>query len=446
MNLPGKFSEYWTAHFKDLHPSNCRLLLAVSGGLDSVVLTDLVFNAGFTFGIAHCNFQLRDTESERDEGFVRALGERYGVEVIVKRFDTTRVAEENQTGIQETARHLRYNWFSELLAAEAGSNTLLVTAHHADDNVETVLFNIFRGTGINGLHGIVPVKHRFIRPLLFARRQEIKNYAVEQQLQWVEDSSNESRKYTRNYIRLEILPLIEKIFPAVTVNISNSIERWAEAGELCNQALKLHHKKLCVVHGTELHIPVLRLAQASPLKTITWSIIRDYGFSAAQLQDVLGLLDAASGKYVCSDTHRVLRNRNWLIISPLQNEAAENIIIQEGEKQLRFAGGKLNIENLSAVSVSKDERTATIDASQLRFPLLLRKWKQGDYFYPLGMTKKKKLSRFFIDRKLSIAEKEKIWVLESDRRIVWVLGQRIDHRFRITPSSSQVMKISWLES
>ncbi len=446
MNLQEQFNQYWRNNYH-LSTTNCHLLLAVSGGLDSVVLTDLIFNAGFSFSIAHCNFQLRGDESERDEAFVRMLAQKYNVPVHVKQFDTLQYAEENKIGIQEAARELRYNWFEELLNGEWSMvNCQLLTAHHADDNIETVLFNILRGTGINGLHGILPQQEKIIRPLLFAKREDILAYAKENRLEWVEDSSNESTKYTRNYIRHEVLPMLKQIFPSVADNISNSIERWREAEQLYNQALSIHKKKLCTIKGNEVHIPVRRLQQSNPLKTITFEIIKDFSFSAAQTTDVISLLQSESGKYVASLTHRIIRNRNWLIITPNKTDEADNILIQEGEKHVVFAEGEMTVDRgLWTVDrlPSTDKYIAALDVSCIQFPLLLRKWKQGDYFYPLGMRKKKKVSKFLIDQKVSLNDKEKVWLVESNKKILWIVGHRIDDRFRITPSTKEVLQLSF---
>ncbi len=443
MNLQEKFQQYWNEHFHQLSTTNCHLVLAVSGGLDSIVLTDLVSKAGFPFSIAHCNFQLRGEESERDEAFVRSLSIKYGVEVSVKQFETSKFAEENKLGIQEVARVLRYQWFDELLNSKLKTkNCKLATAHHADDNVETVLFKIFRGTGMNGLHGILPQQGKILRPLLFAKRDEILSYAKENQLEWVEDSSNESTKYTRNYIRHEVLPILKQIFPSVSENLGSSIERWQEAELLYNQSIDLHKKKLCELKGNEIHIPVLKLQKASPIKTITFEIITDFGFTSAQTDEVLALLQSESGKYVASSTHRIIRNRNWLIIAPNQSTEANNILIEEGEKKIQFAEGELLIESTVNYQPSTVNSVATLDAAEIKYPLLLRKWKQGDYFYPLGMKKKKKLSRFLIDQKVSLIDKEKIWVVESQKKIVWIIGYRIDDRFKITSSTKNVLKLT----
>lgn len=455
MNLQEQFNLYWQQHYGPLSAVHRQLILAVSGGIDSIVLTDLVFNAGFSFSIAHCNFQLREEESNRDEAFVRKLAEKYGVEVHVARFDTLAHAQQNKLGIQEAARELRYQWFESLVEngtmpidREQPNNhqrttiSVLATAHHADDNVETVLFNIFRGTGISGLHGILPKQGCILRPLLFAKREEIISYAKEKKLEWVEDSSNESTKYTRNYIRHEVLPMLKQIFPSVADNISNSIERWREGEELYEQALSIHRKKLCETKGNEVHIPVLKLKRSSPLKTIIFEIIKDFSFTSAQTDDVLSLLESGSGKFVASSTHRIIRNREWLIITPNTTDKAGNILIEAGDKNISFSAGTLNFEEaIQPFNYSTLNTIATLDAAEIKFPLLLRRWKQGDYFYPLGMRKKKKVSRFLIDQKIALQEKEKVWVLESNKKIVWIIGHRIDDRFKLRPSTKQVLKI-----
>ncbi len=434
-----------------LHPSNDRLLLAVSGGVDSVVLTDLLVKSGFQFVIAHCNFQLRGEESVRDENFVRQLAESYGIPVLVQRFNTTQFAEDNKLSTQEAARKLRYDWFSEIVKndiAKLGGGAYLATAHHADDNVETMLMHFFRGTGINGLTGM-PFYHqerRMVRPLLFASREEVLAYAKNNNLQWVEDSSNASDKYTRNLFRNKIIPLLKDVFPQLEDNLQNNLQRFSGVAELYAGAVEHHKKKLLEVKGNEVHIPLLKLQKATPLKTISFEIIRDYGFSSAQVEELIKLFGADSGSFIESASHRLIKNRGWLIIAPKKEELADHIIIEEGQDLVQFSNGGLQIKKLdiAKVQLSADNGIALLDASHISFPILLRKWRQGDYFYPLGMRKKKKLSRFFIDQKLSLLDKEKTWVLEMDKKIVWVVGLRIDDRFKITPTTTQVIAIKKL--
>ena len=440
MNLLQKFT--WFIKKENLFQAKDKLLLAVSGGVDSVVLCELCKQAGFNFVIAHCNFQLRGEESERDEQFVRDLAKKYNVGIFVKKFDTEQYAEEKKVSVQVSARELRYEWFNSLITGK--QLDWIVTAHHANDNIETLLINFFKGTGISGLRGILPSHDKIIRPLLFARKEELLAYAKENHLDYVEDSSNTSDKYTRNYFRNQLIPSVQKVFPRAEDNLLNNIERFRDIEMLYRQSVELHKKKLLEQKGSEIHIPVLKLLQSEPLSTITYEIIKDFGFTPNQTDEVVKLLNSDSGKYVQSASHRVLRNRKWLIISPADTIVAENILIEEADKSVEYAGGKLKIEKLTTYhsQLTTDHTVAMLDAHGITFPILLRKWKQGDYFYPLGMNKKKKLSRFFIDQKLSLTEKENIWVLEMNKKIIWIVGKRIDDRFKITPKTKSIVKIS----
>ena len=452
---------------QNLFQKNDYLLLAVSGGADSVALCELCFQAGFHFEIAHCNFQLRGEESERDEKFVLQLGEKYWTKVHEKKFNTTDYAAQNKISIQVAARELRYQWFDELLKdvdhqpstdnGKSASNNLhpvscilhpasyLLTAHHANDNMETLLMNFFKGTGIKGLQGIMSKQKKIIRPLLFAKREEILSFIKENNLEFVEDSSNNSDKYTRNYFRHQLIPSIQKVFPQVEENLLNSIERFGEMGILYNQSVSFHKKKLLEQKGNEIHIPVLKLLKTKPLKTIIYEIIRDYGFTAHQIDDAVSLLNAESGKFISSPTHKILKNRNWIIIAPVNSMEAQHILIEETDREISFEQGKLKLKRHAATNekLPAEKDIATLDLKNISFPLLLRKWKRGDYFYPLGMQGKKKLSKFFIDQKLSLTEKEKIWVLESDKKILWIIGQRIDDRFKVSEKTKHVLQISF---
>jgi tRNA(Ile)-lysidine synthase len=447
-----RFQQNIKERFNYLTTVNSQFVLAVSGGIDSVVMTDLFFRSGFDFVIAHCNFQLREDESIRDELFVRSLGKNYNKKVLVKRFDTRQYAEENKISIQEAARELRYNWFEEILSANGQS--YLVTAHNADDNIETMLMFLFRGTGIHGLTGIKPYdkERKLIRPLLFTTRKEILAYAEENNLKWVEDSSNTTDKYTRNFFRHKIIPAVETQFLNTKENLLENIKRFKETEQLYTLAVDMHKKTLLEYKGNEIHVPVLKLRKAKPLDTILWEIIKDYNFSAHQVDEVKKLFDANNSSYVQSPSHRIIKNRNWLILVPKENKEADNILIEENDKQINFRDGILNFELFSTAGLtagqtiqqlSTGNSIAQLDAKNIEFPLLLRKWKQGDYFYPLGMNKKKKLSRFFIDKKLSATEKEKVWVLEMNKKILWVVCHRIDERFKITASTKEVLKISF---
>ena len=447
-----------------------RLLLAVSGGLDSAVLCELIHllrlrqasgDPGHTIDIAHCNFQLRGAESDRDESFVRQLGDRLGWKVHIRRFDTGTYAATNKLSIQVAARELRYRWFKEIVDSWS-QPAFIVTAHHLDDNVETLLMNFFKGTGISGLRAMLPRQGKIVRPLLFASRAMLQQFAADEGIEWVEDSSNLSDHYTRNFFRHQVIPLVREAYPAALQNMADNITRFRDIEWIYHQAIEQQKKKLLEYKGNEVHIPVLKLKRSEPLTTLVYEIITDFGFSAQQAPAVIGLLDSPSGKYVQSATHRILRHRNWLIISPRSTTESVTIIVEPGDTEVVYEQGTLRLAELSQADVpahilppspagsppspAPHGRTlaspiAWLDAADIEFPLLLRRWRPGDYFYPLGMRKKKKLARFFIDNKLSIAEKEKIWVVEMNKKIIWIVGFRIDDRYRITTATRQVLKI-----
>jgi len=442
MNLPEKFKSQ--IRQQGLFSANDKLLLAVSGGIDSVVLCELCKQASFDFSIAHCNFQLRREESERDENFVTALGKKYGVDVRTKKFETEKFAFDNKLSLQEAARKLRYEWFSELVAS-SNEHLFLLTAHHADDNIETLLMNFFRGTGLHGLTGI-PVKNTYIRrPLLYFSKEDLLDFARKNNLQFVEDSSNQSVKYTRNYFRNELIPGIQQVFPEVKQNLADNIKRFSETESLYRLAVGNILDKLCRKTGEEIKIPVKQLMEYKN-RTIIYEVISGYDFTEKQVDEVIKLASANSGSYLVSpgNKYRIIKHRHWFIISPVASKISENILIEKGCREIQFLSGKLKIDFIKSTSPGTDTSIAYLDAQKIQFPLLLRRWKPGDYFYPLGMKKKKKLSRFFIDLKLPLSEKEKIWVLESNQRIIWVLGLRIDDRFKITTSTKEVLRFSWL--
>jgi tRNA(Ile)-lysidine synthase len=428
-----------------------KLLIAVSGGVDSVVLCELCKQAGYDFMIVHCNFQLRGEESERDEQFVRELGNKYGVQVLVQQFDTNKYAAENKLSTQEAARKLRYNWFIELVKANGAASAIhhspfiihLLTAHHADDNNETLLMNFFRGTGLHGLTGI-PEKNKYIRrPLLHFSKEELLEFAKENNLEFVEDSSNESSKYTRNFFRNELIPAISKVYPQVKENLYGNIKRFAAIKKLYQLSVDEIKKKLCKTKGNEIHIAVKQLMGYDNTALI-YEIISPYGFSEKQVDELIKLATSDSGKYIQSpdNNYRIIKHRHWFIISPVIATESENVIIENGVKQIEFSLGKLILETTSNFKLQISNDKVSLDAKEIQFPLLLRKWKTSDYFYPLGMKKKKKINRFLIDLKLSKTEKENVWVLESNQRIIWVVGYRIDDRFKVTEKTKILLTVS----
>jgi tRNA(Ile)-lysidine synthase len=418
------------------------LLLAVSGGKDSVVLCELCHQSGHQFIIAHCNFQLRDQESERDETFVRKLGEKYKVNVIVKNFDTTAYANNERKSIQVAARDLRYAWFRELIEVEKIASYVL-TAHHADDNAETIVMNFFRGTGLKGLTGMPNKADYLRRPLLHFTHAEINEFRELYQLDFVEDSSNQSNKYVRNLFRNEILPLVEKVYPQVKENLQDNIVRFTAIEELYRVAVEEMKKKLLRRVDNDIHIPIKQLMQF-PNRALIYDIFSDYGFTEGQVDEVLKLAESESGKFLEAPAgrYRIIKHRHWFIISPVKGAEANVIVIEEKDQQVAFGSASLEKSVVDTPSVKPGVNQACLDASVIEFPLLLRKWKQGDYFYPFGMKKKKKLARFFIDQKLSKIDKEKVWVLEMNKKIVWVVGMRIDERFKVTPSTKKTLEFT----
>lgn len=440
MNLSDKFQQYISLHH--LFTKDQQLILAVSGGVDSVVLVDLCAKAGYSLSIAHCNFQLRKEESDADELFVQSLGSKYNVTVHVKKFDTVAYAFDQKLSIQEAARVLRYEWFDELSTVNGQQSTVL-TAHHADDNNETLLMNFFRGTGLHGLTGIPISYGRIKRPLLHFTKEELIAYARENNLQWREDASNQSSKYTRNFFRNEILPQVEKVYPQVKQNLQDNIQRFKEIEQLYQLSTQLIIKKLCRQKGAEVHIPIKQLLQYNN-KALIYEIIKEYGFAEKQIDEVLKLCQADSGKFIDSPAlhFRIIKHRYWLIIAPAADSSAQHFAI-DGVGNWELGIGNIQVKTLtnSQASIPNAPNIAVLDASKIAFPLLLRKWKQGDYFYPLGMKKKKKLARFFIDQKLSKTQKENVWVLESNKKIIWVVGMRIDDRFKLLPATQTILQI-----
>ncbi|TCZ73292.1 tRNA lysidine(34) synthetase TilS [Flaviaesturariibacter aridisoli] len=427
-----------------------RLLLAVSGGLDSVVLAHLCREAGYDFAIAHCNFQLRGAESDADAAFVRALAATLAVPYFEKSFDTNSYSVEKKISIQVAARELRYAWFEELLQQPWGAHarctmddSFLLTAHHLDDSIETLLLNFFKGTGVAGLTGIPVQNGRVLRPLLFAGRGQIRAWADARALSWREDSSNSDTKYTRNALRNEVLPLLEKLFPQVRQNLAHNLERFAGLEAVYRSSIDAQLKKLLEWHGSEARVPVRKLLQATPLDTVLYELARPFGFTPGQTNGLRRLLDSGPGRYIDSATHRALRYGVWLQVVPLQGRDNRLHLLERNESSVLLDEQVLSWEEWTAAPavMPPDPAIALLDARDIRFPLVVRRWKEGDYFYPLGMRKKKKLARFFIDSKLPRHLRERVWVVESHKKIVWVAGLRIDDRFKVTPATRKVLQL-----
>ncbi|RYZ48338.1 MAG: tRNA lysidine(34) synthetase TilS [Sphingobacteriales bacterium] len=440
MQLLARFKDHWKK--EQYAAPGQALLLAVSGGRDSMVLAHLLKASGISFAIGHCNFSLRDEESDDDEQLVKDWAIEKGISFFTTRFDTAAQAKSMGKGIQETARILRYTWL-EQVRTEKGF-AAIATAHHAHDNAETMLINLFKGTGIAGLHGIRHRHGHLIRPLLFATREEIREYAAVHQVPFREDSSNSSDKYLRNAVRLNIIPAIENYFPAAVQQMNETIRRLAEAEVFYRKEITRQIKKLKEQRGKDIFIPVLKLLKYDAPETICYELFREYGFHATQTGEILKLALSDSGKWMESGSHKLIRDRGFLILTEKTTTATDFILIPELPATVQAEALSFQFARLDArPEVSADQSTACIDASQVEFPLILRRWRQGDYFYPLGMgMKKKKLSRFFIDQKLPVHKKEAVWVLESNKRIVWVAGLRLDERFKLRPSTTACIRVT----
>ncbi|MCK4631115.1 MAG: tRNA lysidine(34) synthetase TilS, partial [Bacteroidales bacterium] len=408
-----------------------NVLLAVSGGIDSMVLANLFLKTDNTIGIAHCNFQLRGTESDNDEKFVREFAKNSNTLFYAKSFDTEKYAEEKKVSIQMAARDLRYEWFEKIRVTEGFDYIAL--AHNKNDILETVLLNIARGTGLKGMTGIKKKSGYIIRPLLSATRNEIVQYADDNDLSYREDSSNVKIKYKRNMIRHQIIPEFEELNPDFIDSFSQTINQIEEAYEIFENMVKKKKEQMVTEIGDKTLIDIYKLRNLSNKTTYLYEFLRPYHFPSQVIPDIIESLEGISGKQFLSSTHRLIKDRNHLIITPQKKDSTEKYYIDEETKKLtqpiRLLFRKFTSKPNLKIPHSPD--IAWIDASILEYPLILRKWKTGDYFYPLGMQDPKKLSDFFIDEKLSLIEKESSWILTSGDKIVWVLGKRIDDRFRI---------------
>lgn len=422
-----------------------RFIVAISGGVDSVVLARLCKEAGLSVELAHCNFQLRGAESDRDEALVRQLADAWKLPLVVNKVDLAAYASEHALSVQEAARQYRYQWFKSLLSSSITDGWIL-TAHHADDNAETVAMNFFRGTGLAGLTGIPARNERVLRPLLGLWRSDIEKIARQKELPFVEDSSNVDEKYTRNYFRHTIFPALEKIYPKVKENLKGAIERFSEIESLYAQCMDRYRSSLLVRKGNDYRIAVRTLRRLVG-QALLYELFTPFGFSSGQLGEIKKLLLARTGAQVpaAAAPYRLVRHRNFLLLTTTSSVSAEEQLIDLSLASITFEAGRLDLSEFlyNGQTPSADAAIAWLDARCVRGPLLLRRWKEGDYFYPLGMRKKKKLARFFIDQKRSVVEKENTWVIEAAGKIVWVVGMRIDDRAKITAKTKQVLAITF---
>nr|WP_252736996.1 tRNA lysidine(34) synthetase TilS [Zobellia galactanivorans] len=413
-----------------------RFLLACSGGVDSVALLHLCARLDLDFAVAHCNFNLRGAESDADEGLVRDLAKKHKVKIYVTRFDTKSYSTQNKVSIQVSARELRYRWFSEIMDRE-GIKTL-VTAHHADDSLETFLINLSRGTGIDGLTGIPVKSHNLSRPLLHFTREWILSYARAESLVWREDASNADTKYLRNKIRHEIVPALKELNPAFLANFQKTQNYLSQTALVLEQHISDLKSRLFEEDGGVTRVSIVELSGLTPVSTYLYLLFKPYGFT--EWNDVENLLSAMSGKEVRSKDYRLVKDREYLLLVAKEAPDVNEFHIDEGDAMVSEPVS-LKIEKVDEY-VKSDLNTLYIDKKALKYPLTIRKWKKGDYFYPLGMTGKKKLSKYFKDEKVDVVSKEAQWLLCSGDAIVWVIGRRADERFKVSEHTSDIIKIT----
>ncbi|MEC4117394.1 tRNA lysidine(34) synthetase TilS [Myroides phaeus] len=414
------------------------LLLAVSGGIDSVVLVHLCHQLKLNIAIAHCNFHLRKQDSIDDQVFVEQLGKQLDIPVFVAEFQTEQYAEENKISIQIAARELRYDWFKSLIAK--GEYKYLLTAHHLDDSMETFLINLSRGTGIEGLLGI-PAKNDYIRrPLLPFTREQIVNYAEENKITWREDYTNAQTKYLRNKIRQNILPLLKETNDQFANSFQKTIDYLQQTFDLSEDASRIYFKKTVRNIDNQLIIDILALKELSSPIAYLYRWLQPYGFTA--WSDIENLLDATSGKVVYSSTHMLLKNRDELILQRLadKEENKEQIYFLE-PKQTLTEPLKISITPYEEKELKSDTSVIYVDGDALQFPLSIRKYRSGDKFIPFGMKGSKKVSKFFKDEKFSLIDKENTWLLCSEDKIVWIIGSRMDERFKVKNTTTNIFKI-----
>ena len=416
------------------------LLLAVSGGLDSMVLADLCIKSGLDITLAHCNFKLRNEESDGDEEFIKTFAQTNNLEVFITHFETETVATTQKQSIQMAARQLRYEWF-ETLKNQKGFEYIL-TAHHADDNLETLLINLSRGTGLDGLTGIPELNGSIVRPLLEFDREGIHNFATYHELSWREDSSNNSTKYVRNNLRHTIIPLLKEMNPSFIESFQNTQNHLKDTQSILEDyMLEVEDKVVESIDENQMIYNIDRILSLNNPKGYLYQLLKGYNFT--DWTQITALLEAQSGKQIRSSTHRLIKNRSQLILTSLNKKSKVSISIEASETFVSLPSHSFDLKLELSESLGSTSNTIVyLDFEMLEFPLKLGNWNTGDYFYPSGMTGKKKLSKYFKDEKLSLTEKENTVVLYSNNAVVWIVGMRADQRFIANEKSTKILKLS----
>lgn len=438
-----KVREYIQKENLILH--NTKVIVGLSGGMDSMVLLDILTLLGYSCLAAHCNFHLRGEESNRDEIFVKKWCKSIDIPFTSINFDTNQYASDLKISIEMAARELRYNWF-ETLRRHYQANCIAV-AHHKDDSVETVLLNLIRGTGIKGLTGISPKNGYVVRPLLCISRSEIEKYILERDIPYVTDSTNSEDLYLRNSIRLNVIPLLETLNPSVKDTIYRTSKNVTEAEKVYSESIQKTIKK--VFNNNKIDINELRQT-ASP-RSVLFEILTPYNFTPSTIEDISESIDSISGKIFFSDSnsnfekkkYRLIKDRNSFLLDVVNDIYNENemYLIEEGTSEINFPVSIKIREISSPTDIIYNSHFLYIDADKIKYPLVLRKWRSGDWFIPFGMKGKKKLSDYFTDRKFSLKDKEDVWLLTYENDIVWIVGERNDNRFKITENTKKIIFI-----
>ena len=434
-----KFKQHLHQNFPFLEDS--KLLIAISGGIDSVVLAHLCSQLNLNFSLCHCNFNLRGQESDDDEAFVTSLAKTLKTPVYTTSFETEKYATKNKVSIQVAARDLRYTWFYKLL--DANQYDYVLTAHNTNDNLETFIINLTRGSGLEGFTGIPPVNQKSVRPLLAFSRDDITLFAIKNGIVWREDRSNASIKYVRNKVRHKVIPILKELNPHVLESFQNTIEYLNESQSIINDAVKNITANVVSYKNDVLKISCKEIEKFSNKKAYLYQLLQAYGFTA--WNDIVDLISAQPGKQVFSDTHRLLKDRNFLILTTINKSQSIKGPILIDQKVSEITNPiKLTIQNTDDYT-SKNKEQIIIDKDLVNYPLSLKKWHHGDAMYPTGMKGSKKISQLFKDNKLSLLDKEKIWILaDAKDHIIWVIGLRQDRRYLANKTSKNRLKISYL--
>ncbi len=419
-----------------------KLLVAVSGGADSMALLHLLHTLGYEVAAAHCNFKLRAQESDSDEQLVRSYCTSESIHLYIESFETKAYAKKQGISIEMAARDLRYSWFNDLILKH--SFDAIVTGHHGNDSIETFFLNLVRGTGVKGLSGIQFRHLNVVRPLLDFPRSAVESYCSEHAIGFVHDKSNDDTKFVRNKIRHEIMPVLESINPSFFDTMQTNMAHIKEAEQILENEVERFCSQVLVNEHEKVIIPISKFEEFPQYRTILFEVLRPYGFNSSVVNNIVTQLHATSGKQFFSDTHRLIKDRHNLLIMPKQELQVQHFWLEEGQSnQLLNVQVKLFLKSPD-FKFSRDPKLIHLDADLVDLPVLVRKWQKGDTFIPLGMKGFKKVSDFFIDEKFSIADKEDAWLMVSGDDIVGILGQRIDNRFKVSPRTQQILEIRLL--